>query len=70
MAATPGGARHRARVAPGNRGAVTRAVAAAKLRGGLPATAPVRSCYEAGREGFWPHRFFTALGLSNLVVDS
>ena len=70
MAATPGGARHRARVAPGDLGAVTRAVAAAQRRCGLPATAPVRSCYEAGRDGFWPHRFLTTLGLTNLVVDS
>jgi transposase len=29
----------------------------AKRRLGLPATAPVVSCYEAGREGFWLHRF-------------
>jgi transposase len=30
----------------------------------------VCSCYEAGRDGFWPHRFLTALGVTNLVVDS
>jgi transposase len=29
------------------------AVAQAKVRFGLGATAPVASCYEAGREGFW-----------------
>jgi transposase len=28
------------------------------------------SCYEAGREGFWLHRFLQAQGLSNHVVDS
>ena len=32
-------------------------VAQAKKRFGLPETAPVVSCYEAGREGFWLHRF-------------
>ena len=32
--------------------------------------AAVRSCYEAGRDGFWPHRFLTPLGVMNLVVDS
>ena len=30
----------------------------------------MRSCYEAGRDGFWPHRWLTQLGVTNLVVDS
>src|SRR5215831_8170045 len=42
----------------------------AKRRLGLPATAPVVSCYEAGREGFWLHRFLQAHGITNHVVDS
>jgi transposase len=42
----------------------------AKKRFGLPETAPVRSCYEAGRDGFWLHRYLTAKGIANLVVDS
>jgi transposase len=42
----------------------------AKRRFHLPETAPVRSCYEAGREGFWLHRHLTAEGVANLVVDS
>lgn len=45
-------------------------VAAAKRRLGLPATAPVRSCYEAGREAFWLHRWASAQGWTNVVVDS
>jgi transposase len=45
-------------------------IAQAKRRLGLPATAPVVSCYEAGREGFWLHRFLQAQGLTNHVVDS
>jgi transposase len=36
----------------------------------LPADAPVVSCYEAGRDGFWIHRALTALGIRNRVVDS
>jgi transposase len=28
------------------------------------------SCYEAGRDGFWLHRFLEAHGVTNLVVDS
>ena len=42
----------------------------AKKRFGLPKTAVVRSCYEAGREGFWLHRHLVAEGVENLVVDS
>src|SRR5215471_18380921 len=45
-------------------------IAHAKRRFGLPETAPVVSCYEAGREGFWLHRFLQAQGLTNQVVDS
>jgi len=45
-------------------------MAAAKKRLELPADAPVTSCYEAGRDGFWIHRYLTGLGVDNLVVDS
>ena len=45
-------------------------IAAAKSRWGLAATTPVRSCYEAGREGFWLHRCLVAHGVANVVVDS
>jgi transposase len=41
-----------------------------KRRLGLPETAPVGSCYEAGREGLWLHRFLLAQGITNPVVDS
>jgi transposase len=39
-------------------------IAQAKRRLGLPETAPVVSCYEAGREGFWLHRFLKAHGIT------
>jgi len=42
----------------------------AKTRFGLPATARVMSCYEAGRDGFWLHRYLVEAGVENLVVDS
>jgi transposase len=42
----------------------------AKKRFGLPETAVVRSCYEAGRDGFWLHRHLVVEGVKNLVVDS
>jgi hypothetical protein len=45
-------------------------IAAAKRRFGLPADAPVISCYEAGPDGFWIHRYLATLRVSNLVVDS
>ena len=36
----------------------------------VPAGAPVVSCYEAGRDGFWIHRALTQMGVRNRVVDS
>jgi transposase len=46
-------------------------IALAKKRFGLCRTAEVKSCYEAGREGFWLHRYLVvAEGVENLVVDS
>ena len=42
----------------------------AKARFGLAREAPVVSCYEAGRDGFWVHRALTSLGVTNVVVDS
>ena len=53
-----------------NQARVLQEVAQAKQRFGLPETAPVVSCYEAGREGFWLHRFLQAQGITNHVVDS
>jgi transposase len=54
-------------------GAVERIVeeiARAKTRLKLPADAPVVSCYEAGRDGHWLHRWLGAQGVTNHVVDS
>lgn len=45
-------------------------IAAAKKRFGLPAEASVRSCYEAGRDGFWLHHTLVEMGVESLVVDS
>jgi transposase len=42
----------------------------AKVRFHLPADAPVVSCYEAGRDGFWLHRYLVKKGIDNCVVDS
>jgi transposase len=45
-------------------------IAAAKKRLDLPTDAPVTSCSEAGRDGFWIHRYLVGAGADNLVVDS
>jgi transposase len=57
-------------VAGGDTEAVLHEIAAAKRRFGLPAEARVVSCYEAGPEGFWLHRWLVAVGVENVVVDS
>jgi transposase len=43
---------------------------AARRRFGLPEETAVISCYEAGRDGFWLHRFLADHRVENLVVDS
>lgn len=42
----------------------------AKARFSLPEGARVVSCYEAGRDGFWIHRYMWSVGVENMVVDS
>ena len=53
-----------------NTQALMQEIAKAKKRFGLPDDAPVRSCYEAGRDGFWLHRFLESQRINNQVVDS
>jgi transposase len=45
-------------------------IARAKRHFALAPDAPVMSCYEAGRVGFWLHRWLVAHGVANTVVDS
>lgn len=45
-------------------------IAKAKQRFGLSEETRVVCCYEAGRDGFWLHRFLEAQGIANEVVDS
>jgi transposase len=42
----------------------------AKRRFKMADEAPVVSCYEAGRDGFWLHRWLIAQAIANHVVDS
>ena len=54
----------------GDLAALEQEIARARKRFGLPEDAAVLSCYEAGRDGFWLHRYLTSRGVQNLVVDS
>jgi len=42
----------------------------AKKRFGLQGDARVTSCYEAGRDGFWLHRYLESKGVESHVLDS
>jgi transposase len=57
-------------LAAGDTAALLECIAKAKARCGLAPEARVRSCYEAGRDGFWLHRWLMAQGIDNIVVDS
>ena len=61
--------RHRT-IAAGAVEALRAEVQRARRRFRLAADAPVRSCYEAGREAFWVHRLLTREGIINVVADS
>jgi len=50
--------------------ALRQEIETAKRRFGLAADAPVKGCYEAGRDGFWLHRYLLEQEIENLVVDS
>ena len=41
-----------------------------RKRLGLASNGQIMSCYEAGRDGFWIHRFLADGGIENIVVDS
>jgi len=42
----------------------------AKVRFKLNEDVKMMSCYEAGRDGFWLHRYLLSQGIENIVVDS
>ena len=53
-----------------DRNALTREFVSAKKHFALPSTAAVQSCYEAGRDGFWLHRYLASRDVENRIVDS
>jgi transposase len=70
FAAGPGPAPRRRDVLARDLTHLAEEIAAAKRRLKLPADCPVVSCYEAGRDAFWLHRWLLAQGVQNVVVDS
>jgi len=60
----------RRKIATRDQAGLLRQVSWARHRLGLSDDARVVTCYEAGRDGFWLHRFLEAQGFESLVVDS
>ena len=60
----------RCTVATGDQRALLDHIERAKRRFGLPPDATVHSCYEAGRDGWWLHRWLREQRVDNIVVDS
>ena len=50
--------------------AIRRELVLAKQRFALAPNCPVKSCYEAGREGFWLHRWLASEEIDSRVVDA
>jgi len=57
-------------ISAGDLAGVKQEIARARERFKLAEDVRVVSCYEAGRDGFWLHRFLTLEGVDNVVVDS
>jgi len=58
------------RIAAADLNGLVQAIEGAKRKVDLPTTSTVVSCYEAGREGFWLHRYLRSIGVRNRIVDS
>lgn len=71
LAFTPGlGQRPRCRTLPATQWhRLGEELARAKARFGLGDETRVVSCYEAGPDGFWIHRYLASIGVENLVID-
>ena len=51
-------------------GSLENEIKQAKIRFKMTDDVQVYSCYEAGRDGFWIHRYLESVGINNVVVDS
>ena len=54
----------------GDTAAIAHCIGKARERCKLEPQARVHSCYEAGRDGWWLHRWLIEQGVDNIVVDS
>lgn len=61
--------RRQVSVGAGDRQALQAQMVLAKVKLGLMADAPVVSCYEAGRDGFWLHWWLASVGVDNHVLN-
>jgi len=50
--------------------ALINAIETARQKMKWPKNVQIKSCYEAGRDGFWLHRFLKSKGIKNIVVDA
>jgi transposase len=57
-------------VSAGDREAVLKELRRMRSKLGVSDSAAVRSCYEAGRDGFWLHRWLISQRIQNVVVDA
>ena len=57
-------------VSAGDKQAVLDCIGRARARCRLDPAVKVHSCYEAGRDGWWLHRWLLERGVDNIVVDS
>ena len=60
----------RYRVEAGDTDEVLHCIGKARERCKLEPHCKVHSCYEAGRDGWWLHRWLVEQGFDNIVVDS
>lgn len=64
-----GGKRRNVTVEGGNLAQLSEQIGKAREKFQLSVQVPIYSCYEAGRDGFWLHRWLTEQGVLNVVVD-
>jgi transposase len=70
LALSDGNKRRIVTIAAGELVTLGEAVAKAKARFGMQGDVSIVSCDEAGRDGFWLHRYLVHCGVANVVVDA
>ena len=70
MACSDGSKLRHVTVTAGDLAQVQGAIIGAKRHFGMDDEVHAVSCYEAGRDGFWLHRYLHSCGIDNVVVDS